>query len=142
MRCNACKKGYHQKCSTGPKASTRDDLWKCEKYTKLRQTRLTTPSDCHLPEPTNSTRSQPLLGAVLNKLKIYHWDADGICPKSVELRDRLINSYIDVRKDRNNILGGGLLLFIRTDIVFEKLHSFEKAGMEILSIHLKTTKSS
>ena len=142
VRCNACKKGYHQKCSTGPKASTRDDLWKCEKCAKLRQTRLTTPTDCHLPEPTNSTRSQPLLGAVPNKLKIYQWDADGICPKFVELRDRLINSYIDVRKDRNNILGGGLLLFIRTDIVFEKLHSFEKACMEILSIRLKTTKSS
>ena len=39
------------------------------------------------------------------------------------------------------MLGGGLLLFIRTDIVFEKLHSFEKAGMEILSTCLKTTKS-
>ena len=26
--------------------------------------------------------------------------------------------------------------------MFEKLHSFEKAGMEILSIHLKATKSS
>ena len=46
-----------------------------------------------------------------------------------------------VQKYRNNILGGRLLLFIRTDIVFEKLHSFEKSGMEILSIRLKTTKS-
>ena len=47
-----------------------------------------------------------------------------------------------MRKDRNNILGGGLLLFIRTNIVFEKLHSFEKAGKEILSIRIKATKSS
>ena len=31
---------------------------------------------------------------------------------------------------------------MRTDIVFEKLHSFEKAGMEILSIRIKATKSS
>ena len=82
----------------------------------------------------------------------------------MELRDLLINSNIDIlavqepklqktdktpfiegyatiRKDRNNILGGGLLFFIRADIVFEKLHSVEKAGMEILSIHLKATKS-
>ena len=82
----------------------------------------------------------------------------------MELRDLLINSDIDilavqesklwktdktpfiegyatVRKDRHNILGGGLLIFIRTDIVFEKLHSVEKAGMEILSICLKATKS-
>ena len=99
-----------------------------------------------------------------NKLKINQWNADGIRPKFIELRDLLLNSYIDVlavqksklrktdktpssegyaaiRKDRNNILGGGLLFFIRTDIVFKKLHSFEKAGMEILSIRIKATKS-
>ena len=51
-----------------------------------------------------------------------------------------IEGYTTIRKDRNNILGGGLLLFIRTDIAFEKLHSFEKADMEILSIRLKATK--
>ena len=84
---------------------------------------------------------------------------------SLELRDHLLNSDIDVlavqesklrktnktpsiegyatiSKDRNNILGRGLLLFVRTDIVFEKLHSFENAGMEILSICIKATKSS
>ena len=53
-----------------------------------------------------------------------------------------IEGYATVRKDRNNILGGSLLLFIRTDIVFEKLLSFEKAGMEILSIRIKAIKSS
>ena len=53
-----------------------------------------------------------------------------------------LEGYATIRKDRNNILGGGLLLFIRTDIVFEKLHTFEKAGMEILSICIKATKSS
>ena len=164
VRCNACKKGFHQKCNTGPKASTRGNLWKCEKCTKLQQSHLTTTTDCHLPETASSSPSQPLPVAVRNKLQIYQWNADGIRPKFVELRDRLINSNIDilavqesklrkadktpfiegyatVRKDRNNILGGGLLLFIRTDITFEKLHSFEKAAMEILSIRLKTTKS-
>ena len=138
-------------------------MWKCKKCTKLQQTRLTTTTDCHLPESTNST-PQPLSVAVRNKLKIYQWSTDGIRPNFVELRDRLFNSDIDilavqesklrkadknpsiegyatVRKDRSNIHGGGLLLFIRTAIVFEKLHSFVKAGMEILSIPLKTTKS-
>ena len=28
-------KGFHQKCSTGLKASTRDNKWKCEKCTNL-----------------------------------------------------------------------------------------------------------
>ena len=41
------------------------------------------------------------------------------------------------RKDWNNILGGGLLLFMRTDIVLENLHLFEKIGMEILPIRVK-----
>ena len=82
----------------------------------------------------------------------------------MELRDLLINSDIDmlavqesklrktdktpyiedyatIRKDRHNILRVGLLIFIRTDIVFEKLHSVEKARIEILSVHLKATKS-
>ena len=36
--------------------------------------------------------------------------------------------------------GDGFLILIQTDIVFEKLHSSEKAGMDILSIRLKTTK--
>ena len=85
-------------------------------------------------------------------------------PKVLELRNLLINSVIDVlavqelklwkadktpfiegyttvRKDWNNILEGRLLLFIPTDIVFGKLHSFKKTGMEVLSIRLKTTKS-
>ena len=66
----------------------------------------------------------------------------------MELRDLLISSDIDILavrewklqtnktpftegytticKDQANILGGGLLFFIRTDIVFEKLNSVEK----------------
>ena len=68
-------------------------------------------------------------------LKIYQWNADGICPKFLELRNLLINSDIDIllfqelklqktdessiiegcatiRKDLHNILTGGLLIFI------------------------------
>ena len=52
-----------------------------------------------------------------------------------------IEGYATIRKDRHDILGGGLLIFIRIDIVFEKFHSVENASMEILSIRLKATKS-
>ena len=58
-----------------------------------------------------------------------------------ERQTRLHSSKEKKQKDQNNILGGGLLFFIRTDIVFEKLHSFKKAGMGIFSIRLETTKS-
>ena len=82
----------------------------------------------------------------------------------LELRDKLINSDIDIvaiqesklqktdktpsiegyatiRKDQNNILGSGLLFFIRNDVIFEKLQSLEKASMEILSVRVHTLKS-
>ena len=160
--CSVCSKGLHQKYSTGPKASTRDNLWKCRKCTNIQQNCTSESTNCG---PTNSLPSQPVPSTTRNKLEIYQWNADGIRPKLLELRDHLLNSDIDVlavqesklrktdktpsiegyatiRKDRNNILGGGLLLFIRTDIVFKKLHSFEEAGMEILSVQIKATKSS
>ena len=160
MRCNTCNKGFHQKCSTGPKASTRNDQWKCDKYTKFKQNYLAASTNCQLSGSTNSTLSQPQPVTFQNKLKIYQWNAGCIHPGIVELRDLLINSDVDVlalqesklqktdktpfiegyttvQKGRNNILGGGLLLFIRTN---SKLHSFENTGKEILPIGLKTTK--
>ena len=162
VRCSVCSKGFHQKSSTGPKTSTRDNLWKCEKCTNIQQNCT---SESTNRGPTNSLPSQPVPSTTRNKLNIYHWNADGIHPKLLELRDCLLNSDIDIlavqesklrktdkipsiegyttiRNDQNNILGSGLLLYIRTDIVFEKLHSFEKAGMEIQSIRIKVTKSS
>ena len=165
VRCSVFSKGFHQKCSTGPKASPRDNLWKCGKCTNIQQNRTSQSTNRVLPGSTNSLHSQPVPTTSRNKLKIYQWNADGISPKLIELCDCLLNSHIDVlavqksklwktdktpsiegyatiRKDRNYILGGGLLLSIRTDIVFEKLHSFEKAGMEILSIRIKATKLS
>ena len=87
VRYNECQNGFHQKCSTGPKASTRDNQWKCEKCTKLQQNRLTASTNCQLPGPTNSTPSQPLPIAFQNKLKIHQWNADGIHAKFVEFRD-------------------------------------------------------
>ena len=96
VRCNVCKKDFHQKCSTGPKASTRDNLWNCEKCTKLQQNRLAASTNCEPPGPTNSTPSQPLPAAVRRNLKILQWNADGIRPKFIEIRDRLINSDIDI----------------------------------------------
>ena len=84
-----------RKYSTGPKASNHDDQWKYEKCTKLLQNRLVVPTNSQLPGPTIST-PQPLPVAFWNKFKIYQWNADGICPKFIELCDQLINSNIDI----------------------------------------------
>ena len=92
------------------------------------------------------------------------WNADGICPKLLELCDKIINSvsdivatpesklrkadktpsiegYSTIHKDWNNILGTGLLFFIYNGMIFEKLQSLKKTGMEILSIWVCTSKS-
>ena len=137
-----------------------DNLWKCGKCTNIQPNCMSEPTSR---SPTNSLPSQPVPSTTRNKLKTYQWNADGIRPKLLEVRDRLLNSdinilavqesklrktdktpsiegYATIRKDRHNILGGGLLLFIRTDIVFEKQHSFEKACMEIQSIRIKVTR--
>ena len=37
VRCNRCNKGYQQKCSAGPKASSRDINWNCNKCAKILQ---------------------------------------------------------------------------------------------------------
>ena len=50
----------------------------------------------------------------------------------------LIVGYATIRKDRNSILGDGLLLFVCNDVIFEKLQSLEKAGMEILCVRVRT----
>ena len=96
VRCNVCNKGFDQKFSTGPKASSRDDQWICEKCTKLQLNRLAASTNCHLPGRTNSTPSQPQPVTFRNKLKIYQWNAEGIRPKFLKLRDRLINYYSGV----------------------------------------------
>ena len=49
-----------------------------------------------LPGPTNSLPSQPVPSTTSNKLKIYQWNAEGIGPKLLELRDRLLNSDTNV----------------------------------------------
>ena len=57
VRCNVCKKGFHQKCSNGLKASSCYDQWKCEKCTKLQQNRLAASANSQLPSPANSIPS-------------------------------------------------------------------------------------
>ena len=68
VRCSICSKGFHQKCRTGPKATTRDNLWKCAKDTNLNASEST---NRVLPGPTDSLPSQPVPSTWRNKLKIY-----------------------------------------------------------------------
>lgn len=165
VRCSVRNKGFHQKCGTGPKASNSGDYWEFDTCTKFQQIWIDASNFYQLPASTNSIASQPQPATSRNKLKIYQWNATGIYLKCPELCVLLFNSGIDVlavtesklcksdktpfvegyatvQKDCSNVLRGGLLLFIRTNMISEKLHSFEKAGMAILYICLTTTESS
>ena len=145
------------------KASSCEVNWNWDKCAKILL-QSSSASISQLCAPTNTIPSQQLPTQSRDKLTAIQWNANGIHPKLLELRDRLINLDIDtiaiqesklrkadktpliegsatIRKDWNNILGGGLLFFVYNDMTFEKLHSLEKAGMEILSIQVCTSKS-
>ena len=49
-----------------------------------------------LPATTNTIPSQPLPTQLRDKLTIIQWNADGIRPKLLELRDKLINWDVDI----------------------------------------------
>ena len=111
----------------------------------------------------NRIISHPAPSTSRQKLTILQWNADGIMTKFTELQDRLINSNIDIcavqesklrknnktpiiegfatlRKDQKVLNGGGLLLYIRNDLTFEKLQSAEQEGLEIQSVRIRTLK--
>ena len=53
VRCSVCSKEFHQKCSTGPKASTHDNYWKCVKCSNIQENLTSESTNCHLPGSTN-----------------------------------------------------------------------------------------
>ena len=163
VRYNRCNKGYHQKCKTGPKATFCNINWNCNKFAKILQ-QSSSANITQLPAFTNVIPSQQLPAQSSGKLTIIRCNANGICPKLIKPRDSSINldtdivaiqesklqkadktsaieSYTTMCKDWNNILGGCLLFFVRNNVIFEKLHSLEKAGMKILSIWVRKSKS-
>ena len=152
VRCKLYAKGFHQKCSTGPNSSDRDKDWKCPNCAAKQNAQRKLPA-----QDKNRIISQPVPSTSRQKLTILQWNTDGIMAKFTELRDRLINSDIDIcaiqesklrknnktpinegfatlRKDRKVLKGGGLLLYIRNNLTFEKLQSAEQEGLEIQSI--------
>ena len=57
VSCSVCSKGFHQKYSTGPKALTRDNYWKCDKCSNIQRNRTAELINHQLPESTNSSPS-------------------------------------------------------------------------------------
>ena len=90
-----CSCSRHQKCSTGPKASSREINWNCGKYAKIMQ-QSSSANITQPPAPTNTTPSQQLPTQSWDKLTIIQWNADRIRLKMLELRDKLINWDIGI----------------------------------------------
>ena len=80
VRCNRCNKGYHPKCSTGPKASSHDINWNCNKFTKILQ-KFSSVNIIQPSAPTSTTPSQQLPAQSRDKLTIIQWKNNGIHPK-------------------------------------------------------------
>ena len=52
-----------------------------------------------------------------------------------------IEGFATIRKDRKELNGGGLLLFIRIHLTYEKFQSAERAGREIQAIRIRSSKT-
>ena len=126
-----------------------DIIWNYDKCVKILQ-QSNSANITQLPVSTNTIPFQQPETQSRDKLTIIQLNADGIRPNLLELRGRLINldidivaiqesqlfeadktlsngSYATIRKDQNNIHGGGLLFFVHSGVMFEKLHSFKKS---------------
>ena len=88
VRCNCCNKGYHEKCSTGPKVSSRDINGNFNKCAKILQ-HSSSANISQLPAPTNTIPSQQLLTQSMDKLTNIQME---------RLCNRLINLDIDIVK--------------------------------------------
>ena len=52
-----------------------------------------------------------------------------------------IEGFATIRKDRKELNGGGLLLFTRIHLTYEKFQSAERAGREIQAIRIRSSKT-
>ena len=101
-----------------------------------------------------------------SSLRILQWNADGLKSKSDELASRLKSGdidvaviqetwltksdgtpnvgseYIAIREDRKvNIQRGGLIIYVRKSVIYDRLGYISKRGTKILSIRVRLTKS-
>ena len=70
LRCSVCSKGFHQKCSIRPKASTRKNFWNCKKSSNIQQNCTSDFTNRVPPDSSNSLPFQPVPSTLRNKLKI------------------------------------------------------------------------
>ena len=150
----SCAKDFYQKCSSGPHSSPCDENWQCPTCRANQVNLQETPS-----QDPNCLVSRPLPSTAHQKLSIHQRKADGIATKILELPEMLINWSIDlcavkesklqknhktpiikgsatICKDRKELNGAGLLLFIKNNLIFEKLLSAEQAGLKIQIIRI------
>ena len=128
------------------------------KPNKLTNTKLLLRETYHLV-------SQPLLSLARQELSITHWYTNVITTKISELWFMLIKSslliyvlpknqtfwkddktpsiesFTTISKAWKELNGGGLQLFVQTDLTFEKRQSNEHAGLKIQTIRIRTPKT-
>ncbi len=166
IRCNVCQTGFHSKCSIGARWTSREAAeFRCTKCDAKEKIRLANQEMVEsIPSCPGKTVSQPTARAARPQFKIVQWNADGIRAKMFELRERLLHSDIDVcaiqesklrkadktptiegysslRADRKLLNGGGLLLFIKKDLIYEPLMATERAGQEVQTVRIKADKN-
>tara|TARA_B110001454_G_scaffold192176_1_gene192306 strand:+ start:1042 stop:4992 length:3951 start_codon:yes stop_codon:yes gene_type:complete len=167
LTCNECGKACHQKedCSGLSTRDARENAKKKNDYTCHFCVTLNRPAD--LPPATSDNilhKSEPKSAALKRPLRILQWNAEGLNPKITELKcfmqdykidlaliqetklmpksaTPIIKGFATVRGDRKGaeFPGGGLIIYVKEDIVFKSNGHCQRDAVELLSISVKTS---
>ena len=166
FQCCKCQRYFHQSCTGILSRAVREQYlktkapWTCPECEKLQNQEPPT-----IPEFAEDTlESGKIRGETKQSLRIVQWNADSISTKILELQDRLTSDDIDVclvqetklkegsrtpklegytciRADRKlKNAGGGLLILIKSSIIYEQLDAVAIEATESLSIKVRMDK--
>ena len=166
IECQSCAKRFHKKCSIGTYGSASDAAhFICQPCSRKKAHKAHNLADGPTPPlQDNSQRAAPRSKKQRKRIKILQWNANAISTSLHELRERvldqdydvaviqesklvgdppekrsktpIITGYGTIREDRKYKGGGGLLIFIKTDIRYQRLKAIQRGGMEVLPIRI------
>ena len=165
LRCKQCGRCCHKKpecCRMSrDERSHKETSWTCFLCQETGE------QDSHLnPDIPIKESAKGMRTVTRSSLRILQWNADGLKSKSDELASRLKSGdidvaviqetwltksdgtpnvgseYIAIREDRKvNIQRGGLIIYVRKSVIYDRLGYISKRGTEILSVRVRLTKS-
>ena len=161
--CHSCGYGYHKKCTgltrDAQDIAAKDGGWTCPKCCSRREKQVP------FQKEETSEVSEMELKSTRDSLRVMQWNCDGLNTKIPELKSRLLNDRIDVyllqevklpltqtytpvidgygvkRFNRTATTDGGLLVYVKRDVVFEVVSAEMKEATEVYTARVKMSKN-